>query len=250
MAVKSEFLANISHELRTPLTAIIGYADLLKDKGGMDDQDRRSLDQVLSASRVLHATVNGILDFSRLEAGRVTIRPAPCSPEKLAIECVELLTASAHSKRLSIKFAQLSELPAVVTLDPDAFRQVLLNLAGNAVKFTDAGSVILALGYDDDTGSLIASVSDSGPGIEAAAMNKLFVRFSQIDGASHRNGGGAGLGLAICKGLVEAMGGSISAMSEVGIGSAFYFSIPAPIADELGRAIFGSRDRWNSCVGG
>ena len=230
-AVKTEFLANISHELRTPLTSIIGYAGLLDETLGLSSVTRRHIELIRGASRTLLALVNGILDFSRLEAGRITLRPMVCSPGQIGRECLDLLSLQALEKGLRLECVEADGLPAFVSIDPDAFRQVLVNLIGNAVKFTATGQVRLNLEFKPDAGALSVSVEDTGPGIPPREIEKLFQRFSQVDGSSTRGQGGAGLGLAICKGLIEAMGGVVEARSTVGAGSVFSFSIPAPAAE-------------------
>jgi PAS domain S-box-containing protein len=226
-AVKAEFMANISHELRTPLTAIIGYSTLLAETSHLGDDARRHTDQVASASRILLSLVNGILDFSRLEAGQLTVSARTCSPTQLAQECLDLLALAAAAKGVRLEYFQAEGVPAAVLIDPDAYRQVLVNLIGNAVKFTDAGHVRVSVEFNSTRNELCVSVHDTGAGIAPDDIRKLFRRFSQVDGTSTRTHGGAGLGLAISKGLVEAMGGGISVLSEPGVGSIFSFRIPA-----------------------
>lgn len=227
-AVKAEFLANISHELRTPLTAIIGYSTLLSETSHLGNSARRHADQVASASRILLSLINGILDFSRLEAGQLTLSAKVCSPAKIARECLDLLALTAAAKGVRLEYFEADGVPAAVSIDPDAYRQILTNLIGNAVKFTDAGEVRLSVEFNSVGSQLLISVEDTGAGIAPDDIEKLFRRFSQVDGSSTRKYGGAGLGLAISKGIVEAMGGEISVLSEPGVGSNFSFRIPAP----------------------
>ncbi|MET0338574.1 MAG: ATP-binding protein [Caulobacter sp.] len=228
-AAKAEFLANMSHELRTPLTAVIGFSDMAARRPGQDVQTVEYLELVTTAGRALLATINDILDFSKLEAGQVEINPVDTDPRTLAERTVALFSIQAAQKGLTLCSTGIQTLPTAVSIDADRVRQVLLNLLGNAVKFTEAGEVRLDAAYDLQTTMLRIDVSDTGPGIPPDDMEKLFKRFSQIDGSSTRAHGGTGLGLAICKGLVEAMGGSIEVTSTVGQGSRFSFSIPAPV---------------------
>ncbi|MBO9707616.1 MAG: PAS domain S-box protein [Caulobacter sp.] len=234
-AVKSEFLANMSHEIRTPLTAVIGFSGLLSQRPELDEVSRRFVQRVSSAGEALLAIVNDILDFSKLEAGQVEITPRPCSPLVLARDALTLFTPQADAKGLWLECEAEGEVPAAVMIDPDRLRQVLLNLVGNAVKFTDQGSVRLAIGYEASTGMLRARVEDTGAGMSEDQQHKLFQRFSQVDASSTRRHGGTGLGLAICKGLTEAMGGGIAVSSTLGVGSIFTFHINAPLAEAVGQ---------------
>jgi PAS domain S-box-containing protein len=222
---KAEFLANMSHELRTPLTSIIGFSQLLQERKDLPEPAMRYVSRVVQAGQALLALVNDILDFSKLEAGQIEIRPEPCAPMTLAADALELFTPQAKQKEIALSFKTATAIPDTLLLDEGRVRQVLLNLVGNAVKFTEAGSVTLALDYAK--GKLSARVTDTGPGIPKDALGKLFQRFSQVDGSNGRTHGGTGLGLAICKGLIEAMGGEIFVESEEGKGSTFGFVIPA-----------------------
>ena len=225
--VKAEFLANMSHEIRTPLTSILGFASLLSGKALGEEADRYA-DRILGASRNLLALVNDVLDFSKLEAGGLEIRPNAGRPAQCGRDVVDLFAAQAGKKALSIAF-EAEDVPNCVTADFDRVRQVLMNLVGNAVKFTDAGGVRVSVRYD--VGMLSYRVADTGPGLDRADREKLFKRFSQVDAAVNRAHGGSGLGLAISKGLVEAMGGRIGVESARGVGSTFWFEIPAPVAE-------------------
>ena len=230
-AVKGEFLANMSHELRTPLTSIIGFTGLAVAQRDLPPLARNYIERVEHASRALLCTVNDILDFSKLEAGQVSIQVQPVSVTKLVKATFDLFGPQAGAKDLNLNLEMDAE-DWVVQLDPDRIRQILLNLIGNAVKFTAAGSVTLRAHHAQDTQTLLVEVIDTGAGISEDKVESLFRRFSQIDGSLTRSQGGTGLGLAICKGLVEAMGGEIGVTSQLGQGSRFWFSLPAPLADQ------------------
>ena len=227
-AVKGEFLANMSHELRTPLTAVIGFANLAAEEPDLSPRARRYLDRIATGGQSLLTTINDILDFSRLEAGRIALNVRPTHLADLVAEVLELSGAEAMAKGLALVADGLATLPPHVMIDPERVRQVLVNLVGNAVKFTDAGKVSLAVAHHENR--LRIAVVDTGRGVAAEDQALLFARFSQIDAALNRQHGGAGLGLAISKGLVELMGGEIGVESEKGRGARFWFEIPAPVA--------------------
>ncbi|MBI1682591.1 PAS domain S-box protein [Caulobacter hibisci] len=227
--VKAEFVSNMSHELRTPLTAVLGFSRMIAAQPELSPATRAYVGKTVAAGEALLATVNDILDFSKLEAGQVEIERAPCDARTLLGDALALFSLQAGAKGVALVADGLDALPPSLMLAPDRVRQVLLNLLGNAVKFTDAGAVELAAVHAD--GRLTVSVSDTGPGMPAERLGELFKRFSQIDGSSTRRHGGTGLGLAICKGLIEAMGGEIGVDSQLGQGARFWFSLPAEVAE-------------------
>ena len=226
-ATKSQFLANMSHEIRTPLTAILGFTGLLGARDDLSDDARRQVGRVAGAGQALLAIVNDILDFSRLEAGEIPIKAKTVSPGLILTEILELFQPQADEKALKLRL-DLGDLPDFVSLDPDRLRQVLVNLVGNAVKFTEIGSVTLSGRYEAETSQLSIEVRDTGIGMAEDERSKLFQRFSQIDGSLARKHKGTGLGLAISRALVEAMAGEIGVSSHAGGGSVFHFSIHAP----------------------
>jgi PAS domain S-box-containing protein len=231
--VKSEFLSNMSHELRTPLTSIIGFTELTIIRPDLPETARGYISRVRNASKALLSLVNDILDFSKLEAGQVELRRQPTELEPLCRATLDLFAPQAASKALDLRLELAPGSGLSPSLDPDRLRQVLTNLVGNAVKFTESGSVTLAVAYDMARAELRVAVTDTGAGIAEDKLDRLFQRFSQVDGGMNRPHGGTGLGLAICKGLVEAMGGEIGAESMISQGSRFWFRLPAPLAETL-----------------
>jgi PAS domain S-box-containing protein len=226
--VKSEFLANMSHEIRTPLTAVLGFTSLLAERSNLDEVAQGFVARIAGAGRGLLAIVNDVLDFSKLDAGEVTIAPRPTATAQTALEVLEMFEGAAETKGLKLHFEAAAEVPPWVSLDADRLRQILINLIGNAVKFTDRGGVTVRLNYEQGAERLLIEVADTGPGIAAGAREKLFQRFSQVDSSSTRAKGGTGLGLAICRRLADAMGGSVSLRSRPGHGSTFRVDLTAP----------------------
>jgi PAS domain S-box-containing protein len=224
-AAKTAFLANMSHEIRTPLTAVIGFASLLQTQDELPCEARRYADRIATAGRSLLAIVNNILDLSKLEGGEMALAPKATDIAALAGDVLDLFQPQAVSKGIELAFAADAGAPSLAMVDPQALRQILFNLVGNAVKFTDRGQVTLRLSHAD--GALSLAVADTGPGLSAAEQQLLFQRFSQADGSSTRRHGGAGLGLAISKALAEAMGGAIALTSTPGAGSVFTLTAPA-----------------------
>ena len=226
---KAQFLANMSHEIRTPLTAVIGFADLMATRGGLPKAAEAYTQHIQSGGKALLALVNDILDVSRIEAGQMELDSAPCAPERLLGDTLDLVRLQADRKGLALVLDVSDGLPALVAADTTRLRQVLLNLVGNAIKFTQQGSVTVHARHRADLGGrLLIRVKDTGAGIDEQDRHRLFHRFSQIDASNTRQFGGAGLGLAITKGLVELMGGEIGIEPATEPGSTFWFDIPAP----------------------
>ena len=227
--VKSEFLANMSHEIRTPLTSIVGFSRLLADQPELAPTSANFANRIVTATQSLLAIVNDVLDFSKIEAGQARIDLRPTALRDLIEDVAGLFSAQAADKSVAMTLEGLDALPSWALVDPDRVRQVLLNLIGNAVKFTAVGGVRVIAAWSEPAG-LRLEVIDSGSGISAEGQARLFRRFSQVHGASNRAEGGTGLGLAICSGLVEAMDGEIGVDSTMGQGSRFWFRVPAPTA--------------------
>ena len=231
---KSEFLAVMSHEIRTPMNAILGFADILA-RTGLDTEQRHSVDTVREAAEALMRVINDILDYSRIEAGRIELEQADFAPDSVLAGVVDTLRPAAAERGLSLRATVEPEVPAWLRGDAYRLRQVLLNLVGNAVKFTWRGSIGVRLLHEEDCGGsarLRFEVEDTGVGIPREIQPHLFERFTQADSSVSRKYGGSGLGLSICKRLVELMGGAIGVDSEPGRGSTFWFAVTLPRGKE------------------
>ena len=226
---KSVFLANMSHEIRTPMNAIIGMTDLVLEMP-LEEHQYKLLRSVSTAAKSLLHILNDILDVSKLESGRMELESIPFSLLELATGIGEMVGVNATRKGLDVFLDLDDRLPPCVLGDPTKLRQVLLNLLGNAIKFTPQGSVTLTIRPGTDPDDIHFLVSDTGIGIAPENLGKIFERFSQADQSTTRKFGGTGLGTAICRGIVEEMGGRIWVESQEGVGSQFHFVVPLPTA--------------------
>lgn len=228
---KSQFLANMSHEIRTPLNGVIGMSDVLS-RSQLTMRQRHQLTLIQKSARTLLSLLNGILDFSRIEAGRIELETAVFDLRELVADAVDILADQAQSKGLELAYVIANDVPAMITGDQMRIRQVLVNLVSNAVKFTDSGSVVLRVNTaGEPKGPAIHfSVTDTGIGIKPEFQEHLFDPFKQADASVTRRFGGTGLGLSISHHLVALMGGTLSCRSALGQGSEFYFDLPLPKA--------------------
>ena len=235
---KSRFLATVSHEIRTPLSGILGLAGLLADTT-MTREQQSYVVAIKTSGQALITLLEEILDFARIEAGRLELSPEPFDVRDLVEGVIELLAPRAQGKGLEIASFVSRNVPARLIGDANRLRQTLLNLAGNAVKFTEEGGVGLAVAQRQD-GTILFSVSDTGPGVPADRREAVFQEFEQADGSTRRHHGGVGLGLAISKRIVALMGGKLILEPRAGGGTLFAFSVP--LAAESGKNPDGGRE--------
>jgi signal transduction histidine kinase len=232
---KSQFLANMSHELRTPLNAILGYTELILDNiyGEVPDKARVTLERIQNNGRHLLGLINDVLDLSKIEAGQLSLSLTDYSIKDVVHNVYGAVESLATAKNLALKVELPTDLPPARG-DERRLTQVLLNLVGNAIKFTDTGGVAIKTSTAD--GTLTVAVHDTGPGISEADQGKIFEEFQQADSSSTKQKGGTGLGLAIAKRIIEMHGGRLWVESELGHGSTFSFTVPVKVERQVGHA--------------
>ena len=224
---KRRFISVVSHELRTPLNAIIGMADLLRDSS-LSREQADMLQTLRGSSRIMLGLVEEVLDFSKIEAGKLTLETADFDLHALVNSTCRILAAQAAARKIEFVVSIMPEVPPAVRGDPHYLRQVLINLAGNALKFTERGSVTVHVAAQSEGAARVQlkfSIRDTGIGIAPEAQQRIFESFTQADQTTTRRFGGTGLGTTIAKQLVELMGGRIGLESSVGLGSTFWFEV-------------------------
>jgi CheY-like chemotaxis protein len=226
---KSDFVSRMSHELRTPLNAILGFAQLL-EMDNLPEHQKTPVQQINRAGKHLLELINQVLDIAKIEAGKLEVEMLSINLPQLLNDTAAISQERIQNKGLTFNINLDAHLPQYVMGDPTRLRQVLINLIGNAIKFTDAGSITLnAIALTNQT--IRFEVIDTGIGMSEQAQARLFKAFVQADDSITRKYGGTGLGLMLCKEIVEALGGQISVVSEVGKGSCFWFELPLPPAE-------------------
>jgi signal transduction histidine kinase len=232
---KSQFLANMSHELRTPLNAILGYTELILDSiyGDMPQQAHEVLERVQSNGKHLLGLINDVLDLSKIEAGQLTLSLDDYSIKDVVHNVFAVVEPLATEKNLALKIELPNDLPTAHG-DERRLTQVLLNIVGNAIKFTDSGEVAIKAAARN--GAYTLSVRDTGPGIDLGDQTKIFDEFQQADNSTTKTKGGTGLGLSIARRIVAMHGGRIWVESEVGAGSTFFLEVPIDVEQQVGNA--------------
>jgi signal transduction histidine kinase len=231
---RSQFVATVSHEVRTPINGILGMAELLGDTD-LDDEQQSYVAMLQNAGRALLNVINDVLDFSKIEAGHLRLQPTAFSPRDVVEGVMAMLAERAHARGVEVGAIIGHDVPPTVVADPTRIEQVLLNLVGNAIKFTPSGSIAVRVSLLRRTiGGLMLryEIVDTGVGIAPEVLPRVFAQFEQGDLLATRRAGGTGLGLAICRRLAELMGGEISVESELGAGSTFRFDVPVGVPTE------------------
>ncbi|RPJ01429.1 MAG: sensor histidine kinase, partial [Chloroflexi bacterium] len=231
--MKSAFVSMVSHELRTPLNAIMGYADMLKEQvyGPLAEGQLTTTQRILANGHRMLGLVNNLLDQAQIEAGKISVKMVPFSPNELVEELGTVMNVLALQKGLQLEYSVASDVPESLVSDRTRLNQILVNLVGNAIKFTNKGKIALHV-HRPDPEHWTVDVSDTGPGIPREAQSYIFEPFRQVDDSATRQHAGSGLGLAIVKQLANLLGGDISLTSEVGQGSTFTLTLPIILEKE------------------
>ena len=235
---KSEFLANMSHEIRTPLNGILGFTEMLlrEDEQTSKEEKQEWLEVIQASGKHLLQLINNILDLSKVESGEIDLEMIECDPMGILADLASIMRVHANDKMLKLNIINEGDLPRTIVTDTTRFRQILTNLIGNAIKFTEKGSVTMHTSlHDNGDGnmSLVIAITDTGMGIANEKLESIFEPFSQADSSITRNFGGTGLGLTISRNLAIALGGSLRVASMIGMGSTFAFTLPAGRKDEI-----------------
>ena len=230
---KSEFLANMSHEIRTPLTAIIGFSESLFDRSQTDFQREKVTNSILRNGRHLQSLINDILDLSKIEAGQLQVESIPTSIDDLIAEVEQIIGSRARNKELDFKVDYKLPLPETINTDPLRLKQILINLCGNSIKFTETGSIGINVSYNKTNKQLVFAVIDTGIGMAPEVADTIFEAFTQADTSTTRKYGGTGLGLTISYQLAQALDGNLRVESEPGKGSKFILTLNLQSEPEL-----------------